>query len=84
MQTQTITAKVTFEHRQIQTSQISDRPNAQLGKPFFHHFAHSRQTPNRQERKKCIDVFGLDDEESIRFAPVRSDLCQKFVRRYAR
>jgi hypothetical protein len=44
----------------------------------------SRQASDGQWQQKRVYLVGLDDKESIRFAPIRGDFCQELVSRNAR
>ena len=84
VQAKTIPAEVLFEQGQFQFSQISHRLYSELRQLVPCNFADSRQASDRKRQEKRIDILGLNDKEPIRFAPTRSEFCQKFVRRYAR
>ena len=47
---------------------------------FLRHFADAGNLAHRQSDEKLFDLMRFDDEEAVRFFPVRRDLRQKFVR----
>ena len=48
VETRAVSAELSFEGRCIQTSQVPNRPHANLLKSLSRHCTHSRQTSNRQ------------------------------------
>src|SRR4029077_13717155 len=78
VETQAKATEVVFDCRDIQVAQLLHRPYSELLKPFSVHFSDTRQSSNRQRSEKCIHLVWLDDEQSIWFAPVRSD-CRVLV-----
>ena len=73
-----------FERRQIKGLQISNRLNANLFEPDLSDLTNARNAANRESRQEGVEVFGLNNEEAIRLAPVRSNFCKKLVGRNAR
>jgi hypothetical protein len=83
VQAQTVLTELLLEGGYIQPSQVSNCLYSKFRKSLSRNFAHPKQTSNRQRRQKRIYIVGLDDKESVRFAPVRGDLGQELVGRHA-
>src|ERR1039458_7984824 len=76
-----MTAEPAFECGQFQTLQIPDSQYAELCEPRLCHLTYTGDTPHRERWQKGSHFIRLDDEQTVRLAPIRGDLCQEFVGR---
>src|SRR5262249_22729271 len=83
VETDTIAPESTFQRGQIHSPQVADRLYFHVLQLFLRNFANTGNAFHRQRQKKRIYLFRLNDKETIRLFPVRSNLRQEFVRCYA-
>jgi len=75
----TIAPEAVFEDGGGEDAEAADGADAQLGEVLFRDFAYAGDASNGERGEECLDLFRLDDEEAIGFAPVRGDFGEEFV-----
>jgi len=79
VETMTVATKTVFQDGEVQGSQAAYGPDSQLGEALFGDFAYAGDTPYGEREQEGFHIPGLDDEETVRFTPVRGDFGEELV-----
>ncbi len=72
-----------FEPSDAHLPDIGDHLDTHLDHPCLCDLTNTRDAADWQGEQKVLHFVWLDNEQPIRFFPIRGDLGQKFVTRYA-
>src|SRR5262249_4564800 len=74
VQTPAVTTELLLECEHIPRTQFCYMADSQLGEFLCGDFPYAWQAFDGQREQKCVYIRGTNNEQSIRFAPIRSKL----------